>query len=419
MKKSATQSGSHPQPTKILPFLPGGESWVARHVRDLPRSGIRDFFDLVQSMEGIVSLGIGEPGESTSWKIREQGIFALESGKTGYTSNLGLFRLRQAISRYMERRIGLRYDPEEEILVTVGVSEALDCALRAIVNPGEKILYAEPSYVAYSPGILLAHGVPVGIATRFEDGFRLGAQSVAEKAQPGVKALLLNSPANPTGMMVGEEELERIAAISKKEDWVILSDEIYAEVTYEKRHRSIASLPGMKERTIVLNGLSKAFAMTGFRIGWACGPAPLIAAMVKIHQYSMLCAPILSQEAGIEALERGEEEVEAMRRSYRKKRDYLWRSLTSLGFPCHLPEGAFYLFPSIAPFGLSSQEFALRLLREARVAVVPGAAFGSSGEGYLRCSFSPRLDELEEAVSRMSCWMEATFPKRGLPAVES
>ncbi|VVM04374.1 aminotransferase [Methylacidimicrobium cyclopophantes] len=409
----------HPRRGKILPFVPDGESWVARHVRDLPRSGIRDFFDLVQTMEGIVSLGIGEPGECTPWNIREQAIFALELGKTGYTSNIGLPRLRRAISRYMERLTGVRYDPEEEILVTVGVSEALDCALRAIVNPGEQILFAEPSYVAYSPGVVLAHGVPVGVPTRFEDTFRLRAEELAEKARPGVKALLLNSPANPTGTMVKEEELEKIAGICRRENWVVLSDEIYAELTYEKPHRSIASLPGMKERTIVFNGLSKAFAMTGFRLGWACGPAPLIAAMVKIHQYSMLCAPILSQEAGVEALEHGAAEVEAMRRIYQKKRNYLWRSLTALGFPCHSPEGAFYLFPSIAPFGLSSKEFALRLLREALVAVVPGTAFGPSGEGHLRCSFSPRMEELEEAVGRLSRWMRKSFPKKSDPAARS
>ncbi|WP_018291519.1 aminotransferase class I/II-fold pyridoxal phosphate-dependent enzyme [Verrucomicrobium sp. 3C] len=413
------QPAPGPQTGKILPFVPDETSWVARHVQDLPRSGIRDFFDLVQSMEGIVSLGIGEPGESTPWNIREQAIFALESGKTGYTSNLGLLRLRQAISRYMERLTGVCYDPEGEILVTVGVSEALDCALRAIINPGEQILYAEPSYVAYSPGVLLAHGVPVGIPTRFEDGFRLRAQAVAQRAKPGVKALLLNAPANPTGTMVDEEELEGIAAISAKNDWVVLADEIYAELTYEKRHRSIAGLPGMKERTVVLNGLSKAFAMTGFRLGWACGPTSLIAAMVKIHQYSMLCAPILSQEAGIEALEHGAAKVESMRRSYQRKRNYLWRSLTALGFPCHRPEGAFYLFPSIVPFGLSSQEFAFRLLREARVAVVPGSAFGPSGEGYLRCSFSPRMGDLEEAVGRMSRWMRANFRKGTSPATEN
>ncbi len=412
------QPAPDPHEKKILPFLSGGESWVARHVRDLPRSGIRDFFDLVQSMEGIVSLGIGEPGESTPWKIREQAIFALESGRTGYTSNLGLSRLRRAISGYMERQIGVRYDPETEILVTVGVSEALDCALRAILNPGEEILYAEPSYVAYAPGIVLSHGVPVGVPTRFDDRFRLRAEAVAQAAKPAVKALLLNSPANPTGTMVEEDELEKIAALCRKEDWVVLSDEIYAELTYEKPHRSIASLPGMQERTIVFNGLSKAFAMTGFRLGWACGPAALIAAMVKIHQYSMLCAPIVSQEAGIEALEHGALEVETMRRTYRRKRNYLWRNLTALGFPCHSPEGAFYLFPSIGPFGLSSQEFALRLLREAGVAVVPGTAFGASGEGYLRCSFSPRMADLEEAVGRMSRWMRAHFAKGAAPAAD-
>ncbi|WP_142659805.1 aminotransferase class I/II-fold pyridoxal phosphate-dependent enzyme [Methylacidimicrobium tartarophylax] len=409
------QPAPDPQADKILPFLPSGESWIARHVRDLPRSGIRDFFDLVQSMEGIVSLGIGEPGESTFWNIREQAIFALESGKTGYTSNLGLLRLRQAISGYMERLTGVCYDPEGEILVTVGVSEALDCALRAIINPGDHVLYADPSYVAYSPSVLLAHGVPIGIPTRFEEEFQLRAEAVAQRAKPGVKALLLNSPANPTGAMVDEGELEKIASLSEREDWVVLSDEIYAELTYEKRHRSIASFPGMKERTVVLNGLSKAFAMTGFRLGWACGPAPLIAAMVKIHQYSMLCAPILSQEAGIEALEHGATQIESMRRSYRRKRNYLWRSLTAMGFPCHRPEGAFYLFPSILPFHLSSQEFAFRLLQEARVAVVPGTAFGSSGEGYLRCSFSPRMGDLEEAVARMNRWMRANFRKGACP----
>ena len=372
---------------------------VARHVRGIPRSGIRDFFEVVQSTPGVISLGIGEPDFVTPWHIREAAVYSLERGHTGYTSNLGLPKLREAIVRYVGKHFGVAYDAPTEVLVSVGVSEALDLALRALLDPGDEVLYHEPCYVSYSPSIALAHGVPVAVATRAEDGFSLRAEAVAERITPRSKVLMLNFPTNPTGATMMPEELEKIAALCIRHDLIVLTDEIYSELTYDGgAHRSAASLPGMKERTIFLHGFSKAFAMTGFRIGYACAPAPLIEAMMKIHQYGILCASITSQEAAIEALRHGEPGVEAMRRDYEGRRNFIVGALNGLGLPCHRPHGSFYVFPDIRPSGLTSQEFALRLLREKKVAVVPGTAFGPSGEGFVRACYATSLPQIKTAM---------------------
>jgi len=376
---------------------------VAAAVRDIPRSGIRDFFEVVQSMGDVISLGIGEPDFVTPWHIREAAIYSLERGKTGYTSNLGLPRLRRSISDYVERGFGLRYDSHSEILVSVGVSEAIDLALRALLDPGDEVLYHEPCYVSYAPSIVLAGGVARAIATRPEDGFALRAEDVERAIGPRTRVLMLNFPTNPTGATLGPEEVAAIAEVCVRRDLVVLSDEIYSELTYEGgQHHSIASQPGMRERTVFLHGLSKAFAMTGFRVGFACGPAEVIDAMMKIHQYAILCAPITSQEAAIEALDRGAESVVIMRREYELRRNYIVAALGDIGLECHKPRGAFYVFPRIASTGLTSKEFSLRLLREKKVAVVPGTAFGPSGEGYVRCSFATGMDQIKIAMERIA-----------------
>ena len=372
---------------------------VARHVRSIPRSGIRDFFEVVQSMAGVISLGIGEPDFVTPWHIREAAVYSLERGHTGYTSNLGLPKLREQIARYVEKHFGVAYDAPTEVLVSVGVSEALDLALRALLDPGDEVLYHEPCYVSYSPSIALAHGVPVAVPTRAEDGFALRAEAVAERITPRSKVLMLNFPTNPTGATMRPEELEAVAALCRRHNLIVLTDEIYSELTYDGgQHRSIAALPGMKERTIFLHGFSKAFAMTGFRIGYACAPAPLIEAMMKIHQYGILCASITSQEAAIEALKHGDPGVETMRRDYEGRRNFIVKALNDLGLPCHKPRGSFYVFPDIRPSGLTSQKFSLRLLKEKKVAVVPGTAFGPSGEGHVRACYATSLPQIKTAV---------------------
>ena len=384
---------------------------VARHVRSIPRSGIRDFFEVVQSMAGVISLGIGEPDFVTPWHIREAAVYSLERGHTGYTSNLGLPKLREQIVRYVEKHFGIRYDAPSEVLVSVGVSEALDLALRALLDPGDEVLYHEPCYVSYSPSIALAHGVPVAVPTRAEDGFSLRADAVAARITERSKVLMLNFPTNPTGATMPEGELEAIAALCRRHDLIVLTDEIYSELTYDGgRHRSIAALPGMQERTIFLHGFSKAFAMTGFRIGYACAPAPLIEAMMKIHQYGILCASITSQEAAIEALKHGEPGVEAMRRDYEGRRNYIVGAFNALGLPCHKPHGSFYVFPDIRPSGLTSQEFSLRLLREKKVAVVPGTAFGASGEGYVRACYATSLPQIKLAMGLIGEFLAETRP---------
>jgi aminotransferase len=381
--------------------------YIAQHVAAIPKSGIRDFFEVVQSMADVISLGIGEPDYVTPWRIREAAIFALEKGKTGYTSNLGLPRLRESIAAYLSRRYHLNYDAKQEVLVTVGVSEALDLALRAIVNPGDEIIFHEPSYVSYSPSIILAGGKPVSVATRAENNFSLLAADLESKITSRTKALVLSFPTNPTGGVLSLEELRPIADVCRQHDLIVLSDEIYCELTYDGvEHVSLASLPGMRERTVLLSGCSKSFAMTGFRLGYACAPAPIIEAMMKIHQYAIMCASIMSQEAAIEALDHCAREVEEMRNDYQRRRNFVVSRLNEIGLPCHSPKGTFYVFPDIRPTKRTSLEFCLGLLKEMRVAVVPGSAFGESGEGFARCCFATSLVKLQEAMNRIEAYVK-------------
>lgn len=380
--------------------------FIAKHLLDIPRSGIRDFFDIVSSRKDVISLGIGEPDFVTPWHIREQAMFALDRGATTYTSNRGLIELRRAISTYVADEFGVKYDPESEILITVGVSEALDLAIRAIIEPGDEVLYHEPCFVSYGPEIRFAHGVPVAVSTSRENGFRLTRAMLEEKVSPRTKALLLNFPTNPTGATLTQADVEDIAAFAIAHDLIVITDEIYSELTYEGDRPSIAAVPGMKERTIFLHGFSKGWAMTGFRLGYACSPPELSEAMMKIHQYIMMCAPIISQKAGIEAL-KTRADTEEMRLSYEKRRNFLCAALNEMGIPCHVPKGAFYVFPYIGDYGLSSKDFALRLLDEENVACVPGSAFGACGEGFLRCCYATDIEEIKEATERM-----ARFVKR-------
>lgn len=384
------------------------QRYIATHIRDIPRSGIRDFFDIVQSMTDVISLGIGEPDFDTPWHIREAAIYSLEQGRTGYTSNLGSPELRRAITRYVARNYHVQYDAEKEVIVTVGVSEAIDLALRALINPGDEVLYHEPCYVSYSPSVVLAHGVPVAVSTRAEENFSLSAEALAAKITPRSKVLMLNFPTNPTGATQSRAELEKIAELCIRHDLIVLSDEIYSELRYNGAdHVSIASLPGMKERTVFLHGFSKAFAMTGFRIGYACAPAPLIEAMMKIHQYGILCASTTAQDAALEALENGADEMEAMRKEYEARRNYIVRSFNDMGLECFKPLGAFYVFPRISSTGLTSRDFSLRLLEEKSVAVVPGTAFGPSGEGFVRCSYATGIEQIRIAMVRIRDFVQS------------
>ncbi|HAV63646.1 MAG TPA: pyridoxal phosphate-dependent aminotransferase [Verrucomicrobiales bacterium] len=375
--------------------------FIATSVRSIPRSGIRDFFDLVQGVPGVISLGVGEPDFVTPWHIREAAIYALEKGRTSYTANLGLLKLREAIARHLEKSFQVRYHPKNQILVAVGVSEAMDLAFRAVINPGDEVIYHEPCYVSYAPGIALAGGVPVAVSCKAENGFAVTAEAIARAITPRSKALVLNFPTNPTGGTMLRAELEKIAALVKQHNLLVITDEIYSELTFEGDHVSIASLPGMVERTIFLHGFSKAYAMTGFRIGYACGPAELIEAMMKVHQYSMLCASIISQEAALEAIKNGEPATIQMRDQYRLRRNYIVNAFNELGLSCHLPRGSFYAFPCIRSTGLTSKEFATRLVEEEKVACVPGSAFGASGEGYLRACFATSMEQIKEAVERL------------------
>jgi aminotransferase len=377
------------------------QKFVSKVVSALPRSGIRDFFDIVQGMKDVISLGVGEPDFMTPWHIREAAIYALEQGRTGYTSNLGLLTLREAIAVSVKKHFKVDYDAAQEILIGVGVSEAMDLAFRALINPGDEVIYHEPCYVSYSPGITLAGGVAVGVSCRPEDAFSVTAAAIEKAVTPRSKALVLNFPTNPTGGTMERSELEKIAALARRRNLVVITDEIYSELTFEGGHTSIASLPGMKERTVFLHGFSKAYAMTGFRIGYACGPAAIIDAMMRIHQYSMLCASIISQEAALEAIQHGEADTAEMREQYRARRNYIVGAFNEMGLKCHLPRGSFYAFPCIKSTGLSSKDFARRLLEAERVACVPGSAFGPTGEGYLRCCFATALDRIKIAMERM------------------
>jgi len=377
----------------------------------MPPSGIRDFFDIVSTMKDVISLGIGEPDFVTPWHIREAAIFSLERGVTSYTSNLGLLSLRQALAKYVERVFGARYEAANEILITVGVSEALDLAMRAILEPGDEVIFHEPCYVSYGPVIAFAYGKPVPIQTKPETGFVLTAEQVAEAITPRTRAIILNYPNNPTGATLPDSTLKEIAALAVKHDLIVIADDIYAELTYDSVHTSMAGLPGMKDRTIFLHGFSKAWAMTGFRLGYACGPADLIGAMMKIHQYTMLCAPITSQQAALEALKNPDQDIQEMKSEYERRRNFIHASFVEMGIPCPKPTGAFYAFPYIGDCGMKSKEFAYALLDEEKVAVVPGTAFGPCGEGYVRCSYATSMDEIKEAMIRFN-----RFIKKRLPA---
>jgi len=386
--------------------------YIAKHVINLPRSGIRDFFEIVSKMKDVISLGIGEPDFDTPWHIREAAIYALEKGKTHYTSNLGLIELRRAINRYVENKFNVSYQPEDEIIVTVGVSEAIDIAVRALINPGDKVMFHQPCYVSYHPSITLTYGEAIPVPTFAKDNFALTAEALREAWQPGAKLLMLNLPCNPTGGTCNRAQLEAIAKFAIEKDLLVLSDEIYSELTFDGEHVSIASLPGMKERTIFLHGFSKAFAMTGWRIGYACGPATLIEAMMKVHQYSMMCASIISQEGAIEALVRGEEGMKKMRDQYHRRRDYIVRRLNEIGLKCHLPRGSFYAFPDVSTTGLSEKDFAVGLLQAEKVAMVPGTAFGANGAGFCRACFATSYEQLVEASNRIERHVQALATKR-------
>lgn len=377
-------------------------SKLASHLQTIPRSGIRDFFELVIGRNDVISLGVGEPDFVTPWPIREAAMRSLDRGETSYTSNLGLLSLREKISEYVETFFHVSYRGSDEVLITVGVSEALDLALRALVNPGDEVVYHEPCYVSYSPSIVMSHGVAVAVATKKEDGFSLKPEALAAVITSRTKIVMLNFPTNPTGAVASREDLEGIARLCIEHDLIVISDEIYSELRYdEEEHLSIAALPGMRERTILLHGFSKAFAMTGFRLGYACAPTVLIEAMMKIHQYGILCAPITSQAAALEALTGGEDLYLSMKESYHKRRDFLVERFNEMGIDCHCPGGAFYVFPDISKFGLSSKDFAMGLLESEQVAAVPGDAFGESGEGFLRCCYATGMDDLKSAMDSM------------------
>ncbi|MCP4649439.1 MAG: aminotransferase class I/II-fold pyridoxal phosphate-dependent enzyme [PVC group bacterium] len=374
---------------------------VAKKVSDLAPSGIRAFFDLVLEMKEVISLGVGEPDFVTPWNIRETGIFCLEQGYTSYTSNKGLYKLRLYLRRFLKQRYGLDYCPDEQILITVGVSEALDLAVRAILNPGEHIIVPEPCYVSYGPVVELAGGVPVYLSSTEKTGFKITANQLERACTKKTKGIILNYPSNPTGASYTRKELEAINRVCRKYDLVVITDEVYADLAYDHEHTAFPALKEAKSRTIYLNGFSKTYAMTGWRLGYACGPSELIAAMTKIHQYTMLCAPIMSQMAACEALQTGKRSVEEMKKEYHRRRDFMFESLNDLGMSCIKPAGAFYIFPSVKKFGLSSLEFANRLLREEKVALIPGVAFGKSYEGYVRISYATNYMQLKEAVVRI------------------
>ncbi len=373
----------------------------------IPPSGIRKFFDIVSEMKDAISLGVGEPDFDTPWHIREEGIYSLEKGRTFYTSNAGLKDLKIEIHNYLERRCNVCYDPDHEIMVTVGGSEAIDAAMRAMIEPGDEVLIPQPSYVSYTPCCVLADGVPVSIELEEKDRFRLTPEKLLEKITPKTKILVLPFPNNPTGAIMEREDLEKIAEIVIEKDLFVISDEIYSELTYAKEdHVTIASLPGMKERTVLINGFSKAFAMTGWRLGYACAPEIILKQMLKIHQYAIMCAPTTSQYAAVEALRNGDEDVKHMRESYDQRRRFLLNAFQEMNLDCFEPQGAFYMFPSIKRFGMTSEEFATRLLREEKVAVVPGTAFGDCGEGFLRVSYAYSLKSLKEALSRIKRFVD-------------
>lgn len=372
----------------------------------IPPSGIRKFFDVVSEMKGAISLGVGEPDFDTPWHIREEGIYSLEKGRTFYTSNAGLKELKVEICNYLKRRMDVEYDYNTEVVVTVGGSEAIDIALRAMLDPGDEVLIPQPSYVSYVPCTILAGGSPVIIELEEKDQFKLTKEKLLEKITPQTKVLILPFPNNPTGAVMNREELMEIAQVIKEKDLFVISDEIYAELTYNGKHVTIAALPGMRERTVLINGFSKAYAMTGWRIGYAAAPEVILKQMLKIHQFAIMCAPTTSQYAAVEALKNGDEDIEHMKQAYNERRRYLLKAFRELGMDCFEPFGAFYMFPSIKRFGMTSDEFATRLLQEEKIAIVPGTAFGDCGEGFLRVSYAYSLEDLQRAMARIKRFVD-------------
>lgn len=379
--------------------------FLTKKVRDIKPSGIRKFFDIASEIEGCISLGVGEPDFDTPWHVTEEGLYALERGKTMYTANAGLKELREEICNFMNRKYSLNYELKNT-LVTVGGSEAIDVALRSILEPGDEVIVPTPCYVSYAPCVTLAGGNVVNINLKNENCFKLTKTELKEAISSKTKAIILNYPNNPTGAVMGYKDLEEICEVIIESDLFVISDEIYSELTYNEKHVSIASLPGMKERTLVINGFSKAYSMTGWRLGFACGPAEVIAQMTKIHQFVIMCAPTLSQYAGIEALRNGDDDIEYMRNSYNERRRYVLYRFKEMGLDCFEPEGAFYLFPDIRRFNMTSEEFALRLLNEEKVVVVPGNAFGDSGEGFLRISYAYSIEDLKKALERLERFIQ-------------
>lgn len=384
---------------------------LSKKIQQIEPSGIRKFFDIVSEMKDAISLGVGEPDFDTPWHIREEGIYSLERGRTYYTSNAGLQELRDEIALYQERRFGLHYDRRNEVIITVGGSEAIDGALRTMLDPGDEVLLPQPSYVSYEPCITLADGVPVIIELQEKDNFKLTREQLEAAITDKTKILIMPFPNNPTGAVMTREDLAEIVPVILEHDLYVISDEIYSELTYCGDHVSIASFPGMIERTIVINGFSKSFAMTGWRLGYACGPEQIIRQMLKLHQYVIMCAPTTSQYAAVEALRQGEDDVKRMRTAYNQRRKFLMKAFRDMGLQCFEPFGAFYVFPSIQEFGLSSDEFANRLLREEKVAVVPGTAFGRCGEGFLRISYAYSIDDLKVALGRLQHFIETLRAK--------
>jgi aminotransferase len=374
---------------------------LADKVTTIKPSGIRKFFDIVQEIDDAISLGVGEPDFDTPWHIRDEGIYSLEKGRTFYTSNSGLKELRTEVCNYLKRSQGVTYDQATQVFITVGGSEAIDLAMRAMVNPGDEVLIPQPSYVSYEPCAILADAKPVIINLKEENEFRLTPQEILEKVTDKTKLLVLPYPNNPTGAIMEKKDLEAIAKVIIEKDLFVITDEIYGELTYNGKHTSIISLPGMQERTILINGFSKAYAMTGWRLGYACGPKEIIGQMIKIHQFAIMCAPTTSQYAGVEALRNGDEDVAMMREEYNRRRRYLLNEFKEMGLQCFEPYGAFYVFPCIRQFGMTSDEFATRLLREEKLAVVPGTAFGDCGEGYIRISYAYSLEDLKKAMERL------------------
>ena len=386
---------------------------LSAKIKTIEPSGIRKFFDLVSEMKDAISLGVGEPDFDTPWNIREEGIYSLEQGRTFYTSNAGLKKLRKEIAFYLERRFHLKYDYEKEVLITVGGSEAIDAAFRAMLDPGDEVLIPQPSFVSYEPCAVLADGVPVIIELKEEDEFKLKKQQILEKITDKTKILVLPFPNNPTGAVMTREDLQDIVDVIIEKDLYVLSDEIYSELTYGRQHVSIAEFPGMLERTILINGFSKSYAMTGWRLGYACGPKRILEQMLKIHQFAIMCAPTTSQYAAIEALRSGDNDIERMRTAYDQRRNFLMKAFHDMGLQCFEPFGAFYVFPCIKEFGIASEEFANRLLQEEKVAVVPGTAFGACGEGFLRISYAYSIEDLKEALSRLEAFIKRHRKKSG------